>query len=133
MLRGDGDNGCRTFRSPNERHGAGIPLRHMAGRVPILPNIGLGLIEQHRIVVRGGVDGVAFRVWVKNVARSLQLMGHVRFVEPGVCEVLAQGNRFALRQFVATCRRGPCEGVVESVTDEREPLEKHLFEFALYR
>ncbi len=97
------------------------------------PNMGLGLIEQHRIVVRGGVDGVAFRVWVKNVARSLQLMGHVRFVEPGVCEVLAQGNRFALRQFVATCRRGPCEGVVESVTDEREPLEKHLFEFALYR
>ena len=97
------------------------------------PNMGLGLIEQHRIVVRGAGGEVPYVVGVKNLARPLHLTEQVRFGGAGMCEVLAQGNRFALRQFVATCRRGPCEGVVESVTDEREPLEKHLFEFALYR
>jgi len=84
-------------------------------------------------VIRGAVDGVAFRVWIQNVAHTMQLTGHAGFPEPGLCEVLVQGNRFALRQFEATCRRGPAESVVTSVSARREPIEKHLFEFALTR
>ena len=84
-------------------------------------------------MIRGADDGVAFRVWILNVARTMQLTGEARFPEPGVCEVIAQGSRFALRQFAATCRRGPSEGVVASVSDARERIEKHLFEFALSR
>lgn len=85
------------------------------------------------MVIRGAVDGVAFRVWIQNVAHTMQLTGHATFPAPGVCEVVVQGNRFALRQFEATCRRGPSEGVVTSVSAARERIEKHLFEFALPR
>ncbi len=104
-----------------------------ARRAVDIPVVALAVLEQHHLVIRGAVDGVAFRVWILNVARTMQITGEARFPEPGVCEVVAQGGRFALRQFAATCRRGPSAGVVASVSDAREPIEKHLFEFAMPR
>lgn len=89
--------------------------------------------ERRRVEVRGAVDGLAFRLWVRNVADSLKLGGSVRRLGPGVCEAVVQGDRLCIRQFIATCKRGPDGATPCDVSDFPLPFGNHLFEFVVER
>ena len=60
-----------------------------------------------RIVVRGRVQGVAYRVSTQRRARELGLTGWVRNLEDGSVELEAQGAAPVLDELEAWCRRGP--------------------------
>ena len=60
-----------------------------------------------RIVVRGRVQGVAYRASTLHKARELGLTGWVRNLEDGSVELEAQGASEIVGQLEAWCRRGP--------------------------
>ncbi|HKI85185.1 MAG TPA: acylphosphatase [Thermoanaerobaculia bacterium] len=68
-----------------------------------------------RWVVRGRVQGVGFRFFVKRLADSLALVGWVRNVHDGSVEVVAGGAEEVLRQFEQGLREGPPAARVERV------------------
>lgn len=63
--------------------------------------------ERMAAIVRGGVQGVGFRYFVWQQARSLGLTGWVRNLMNGNVEVLAEGSRLHLEQLAAALRSGP--------------------------
>ncbi len=63
--------------------------------------------ERMAAVVRGGVQGVGFRYFVWQQARSLGLTGWVRNLLNGTVEVQAEGNRPHLEQLAAALHSGP--------------------------
>jgi acylphosphatase len=80
--------------------------------------------KQVRIILRGQVQGVGFRVFVRDRARQLGLTGWVRNLADGSVEVVAQGEHRRLQQLVVLCNNGPSEAIVQDMTvdwqDSRE-------------
>jgi acylphosphatase len=65
--------------------------------------------------VRGYVQGVGFRAFVRRRALALGLDGYVRNTWDGDVEVLAVGPRGDLESLLEDLRRGPSESEVSSV------------------
>lgn len=69
--------------------------------------------------VRGRVQGVGFRWWVRSRALELGLVGHARNMVDGRVEVQAQGSRDAIVRLEQLLREQPSSarrpGHVESV------------------
>ena len=70
---------------------------------------------QLRATVRGYVQGVGFRAFVRRRALALGLDGYVRNTWNGEVEVLAMGSRSDLESLLDDLRRGPSESEVSSV------------------
>ena len=63
----------------------------------------------HRVhlIISGDVVGVGFRAWTLRLARSKSLTGWVKNREDGAVEIVAEGPRAALEDFVKACQHGP--------------------------
>ena len=72
-------------------------------------------VMQLRATVRGYVQGVGFRAFVRRRALALGLDGYVRNTWDGDVEVLAVGPRGDLESLLDDLRRGPSESEVSSV------------------
>jgi acylphosphatase len=70
------------------------------------------------VAVRGRVQGVGFRWFVRERARALGLTGWVRNRQDGTVEVLAVGDNVALQQLRALLRSGPAGARVSDVEDQ---------------
>jgi len=68
-----------------------------------------------RLIIRGRVQGVGYRVWARGEARRLALDGWTRNRRDGSVEILAVGNDPALERLVEVCWRGPAGAAVTLV------------------
>jgi acylphosphatase len=89
--------------------------------------------ERRRIVIRGKVQGVGFRLWLRNVAQSLNLVGSCRLLDDGTVEAEAQGDRQLVKQFVIACKRGPAEADIEGIEVTPLPVDPRLGVFHVER
>ena len=72
-------------------------------------------MESIHLEIRGRVQGVGFRWFVRETARALDLRGWVRNRPDGNVELAAAGSDESLRQFADAVGRGPRGAVVASV------------------
>lgn len=93
----------------------------------------IGVVDRRRIVITGTVQGIAFGVWLKSVADSLEVAGHAQQLSGTVCEVFVQGERSLVKQFVVACKRGPNPGSVERTEVFELPLEPKSAGFVVIR
>ena len=63
--------------------------------------------EIKRLMIRGAVQGIGFRVWVEREALGLGLEGWVRNRRDGSVETLIAGDGLVLDDMIEICRRGP--------------------------
>jgi acylphosphatase len=59
------------------------------------------------VVISGRVQGVAYRYFAEKYADALGITGWVRNLYDGGVEVLAEGDRANLEQFLARLKEGP--------------------------
>lgn len=86
-------------------------------------------MERATIYVRGRVQGVGFRWWVRARALELGLVGFARNMADGRVEVCAQGPRDVVERLEGLIREEPTSSrrpghVQRSVTEWREPLDE---------
>ena len=75
-----------------------------------------------RAVVRGRVQGVGFRWFIRERARSLEVAGWVRNLREGDVEFVARGNPEAVERLLAAAREGPARSAVAAVdTSDPDP------------
>jgi acylphosphatase len=97
------------------------------------PKSAIYMPERKRILIRGKVDGVGFRLWLRNVAQSLNLVGACRLLEGGVVEAEVQGDRQLVKQFVIACKRGPSEASIDGIEVTSLPVDSRLGTFLVER
>lgn len=85
------------------------------------------------VLVRGRVQGVGFRWFVREQARELRLAGWVRNRPDGTVEVAAEGTSAALAQFRAALTDGPAGASVAAVDDLDPPDEAFDGTFTIVR
>ncbi|MGE0601708.1 MAG: acylphosphatase [Dehalococcoidia bacterium] len=98
-----------------------------------MASIDIYVPERHRVVIHGKVQGVGFRLWLRNVANSLSLFGSCRQLEDGTCEAIVQGERRFIKQFIVACKRGPAEATVERIESSTLPVDPQLGSFLVER
>lgn len=76
--------------------------------------------------VRGRVQGVGFRWFVRSTARELGVLGWVRNVNDGSVEAMAAATDDVLDRFEARLRSGPAGSEVESVSRRRAEADGAL-------
>jgi len=76
-------------------------------------------VEAVRILVRGRVQGVGYRVFAAREARRLGVRGTVRNRADGSVEVVAVADAAALAALRARLAAGPPGGRVEQLEDQR--------------
>ena len=85
-----------------------------------------------RLLVRGRVQGVGFRWFVRVQARRLNLSGWVANRPDGTVELAASGDQEKLDELKRRVKRGPDGAQVISL-DELDPLDEHEFPFSVRR
>jgi acylphosphatase len=77
-----------------------------------------------RVRIHGRVQGVWYRAWATEQARSLGLDGWVRNRADGSVEAVFQGPEASVREMIARCRLGPSAARVERIEEspETEPV-----------
>jgi len=68
-----------------------------------------------RAKISGTVQGVFFRKFIKEQADKLGLRGHVRNLDTGEVEVLAEGVNDKVNELMKICRQGPPHSVIKNV------------------
>jgi len=70
------------------------------------------------VTVGGRVQGVGYRYFVEQAARSHDLEGWVRNRRDGSVEAVFAGPEEAVTAMIAACRRGPSSARVDALRDE---------------
>ena len=70
---------------------------------------------QIHVKVHGQVQGVFFRYSAKEQAERLKLTGWVRNNPDGTVEIVAEGTKDVLEEYVKWCKIGPAGAMVEKV------------------
>ena len=85
-----------------------------------------------RLRISGRVPGVAYRASTRAEARRLGVRGWVRNCPGGSVEALLEGDRDAVEELIAWCRRGPHHARVDAVdVTWHDEIEGHVgFEIA---
>jgi len=77
------------------------------------------------IVISGKVQRVSFRASTKAVADQLGIKGFVKNMPDGTVYAEAEGNPYALENFLDWCREGPEHAVVENVVQSESGLKNY--------
>jgi acylphosphatase len=81
--------------------------------------------------VVGMVQGVGFRYFTELAAEEIGLAGYVMNCSDGSVEVMAEGEREALEQFLRQLRQGPSGARVEGVEETWGPYTGRFSSFAV--
>lgn len=78
------------------------------------------------LTIRGRVQGVGYRAWTAQKARTLGLSGWVRNRPDGSVEAVIAGTDTLVAAMIAECQSGPPPARVDDldVTEWNEPVER---------
>jgi len=68
-----------------------------------------------RIKISGQVQGVFFRKFVADEAKKIGIKGHVRNLETGEVEVMAEGSPEDIEAIKKICKKGAPQSVVKGI------------------
>lgn len=88
-------------------------------------------IARLHATVRGDVQGVGFRWFVRRLAAELDLEGWVANRPDGSVEVLAEGRRQDLQRLLDALRQGPRGASVEGIDSDFEAAAGDLRGFEI--
>lgn len=83
------------------------------------------------VKVFGKVQGVFFRRSAKIKADELGVVGWVKNCDDESVEVMAQGEKKQVDQFIKWCKKGPPFAKVENVEVDFRDNDKDLIEFSI--
>jgi acylphosphatase len=76
-----------------------------------------------RIYITGTVQGVFFRMFIKENAERYNIKGFVRNLEDGRVEVFLEGNGNEVNKMIELCKKGPKHAQIRNVEIKPERFQ----------
>jgi acylphosphatase len=92
-----------------------------AGSGRLGPGAGTSDVIRRRVLVRGAVQGVGFRISALHAARLRGVSGWIRNRHDGSVEAVFEGDPAAVESMVRWCEQGPRGAAVNAVEVVEEP------------
>lgn len=77
-----------------------------------------------RLIVKGKVQGVFYRAFIKDTAEQMGITGWVKNLPDKNVELVATSSENILKNFISICRQGPPRAIVEEIIKEELPVEQ---------
>ncbi len=87
-------------------------------------------MKRVHLIISGDVQGVGFRAWARGLAQG-KLVGWIKNTEDGPVEIVVEGSRRTLEDFIAACQHGPEVAWVEKVDVEWLPASGEFVNFSV--
>lgn len=87
--------------------------------------------ERVQLNLKGKVQGVSFRIELRERARALGIGGWAKNERDGSLTVIAEGTRDQLIPFVRFCYTGPMDANVEKVHEKWSEAKNEFREFLI--
>lgn len=85
-----------------------------------------------RVTISGLVQGVGYRYFCYKKATEYGIKGYAKNMYNGNVEVIAQGNKNLIKEFIRDLNIGPHYASVKSTDIEEIECEKEYGEFSIY-
>jgi len=82
-----------------------------------------------RVYIKGTVQGVFFRVFVKENAERYNVKGFTRNLEDGRIEVFLEGDSGPVNKMIELCGKGPKHSIIRNV----EIKPEHFQDFKTFK
>ena len=76
-----------------------------------------------RLYIKGTVQGIFFRQFIKDNAERNNLHGFVRNLEDGRVEVFMEGNNDDVDKMIELCKKGPKHSQIDNVEIKEEKFQ----------
>ncbi len=76
-----------------------------------------------RLYIKGTVQGIFFRQFIKDNAERSDVRGFVRNLEDGRVEVFIEGEMERVDKMIELCRKGPRHSKIDEVEEKEEKLQ----------
>ncbi len=76
-----------------------------------------------RLYITGTVQGIFFRIFVKENAERYNVKGFVRNLEDGRIEVFLEGNAEDVNKMIELCKKGPRHAQIKKVDIKPERFQ----------
>ena len=76
-----------------------------------------------KIIVKGSIQGVFFREFVKENAILLKINGFARNLSDGNVEIRAEGNIDDVDELCERCKKGPKHSKIKEIVIEETPFQ----------
>jgi len=86
----------------------------------------------HVITVKGRVQGVGFRYFVRQEAIRFGLCGYVKNLYNGDVEIFVEGDEKIMQLFKDTLKKGPHYGEVSELLVKHVPYEERFDNFEVH-
>ena len=83
------------------------------------------------VIVRGFVQGVGYRKFVRDIARKMGLVGYVRNMPDNSVEILVTGEAEKVQKLLEECKKGPFLSNVKEVAASEIDSNEEFTEFAV--
>lgn len=90
------------------------------------------MIRAH-VFIEGRVQGIFYRVWTQQQAKSLGLSGWARNLADGRVEAIFEGPKARVEEMVKKCHKGPGSAGVENVNVNWEKVTGKFDGFEIIR
>lgn len=82
-----------------------------------------------RIIVKGLVQGIFFRVGTKEKAQQLGITGWVRNLDSDKVEIIAEGEKKKIEELTKWCKKGPSSARIEEIKTEWQSCKAEFRDF----
>jgi len=76
-----------------------------------------------RLYINGTVQGVFFRIFIKENAEKYNVKGFIRNLEDGRIEVFLEGNSDDVNKMIELCKKGPRHSQIKKVDIKPERFQ----------
>ena len=84
-----------------------------------------------RLIISGKVQGVFFRVSLRDQARDLGISGWARNNPDGTVEALIEGEPGKVDQIINWCWNGPPDAIVENISKREDSADLNMSSFEI--
>ncbi len=85
-----------------------------------------------KVFIKGSVQSLFFRQFVKENADKIGVKGHVRSLEDGRVEAFIEGDPEKVQAMIDVCKKGPQHALIRGV-EEKEERFQDFKEFKIIR
>lgn len=80
------------------------------------------MLKRLHLYISGRVQGVSFRAFARDKAKSMDLVGYAKNLPDGQVEILVEGEDAQIDAFLKLCQHGPVLAHVQSVDIQEMPV-----------
>ena len=76
-----------------------------------------------RLYIKGTVQGIFYRSFIKEYAEKYNVKGFVRNLEDGRVEAFLEGNSEDVNKMIEVCKQGPKHSKIRDIQIKQEPFQ----------